>query len=93
MDSRFRQDDHAALCKFTAFGKWARALWSRDIDQPARPAGTRSRAPLPAPFLRRRNGAVGGWENRSEALAKGFIQVGWAVELPPEQRSGARLNT
>jgi hypothetical protein len=25
-----------------------------------------------------------GWENRSEALEKGFIQVGRAVELSPE---------
>ncbi len=30
-----------------------------------------------------------GWENRSEALVKGFIQVGRAVELSPEHSEGA----
>jgi hypothetical protein len=55
------------------------------FKEPARPAGTRSRAPLPAPYMTAQC-AVGGWENRSEALAKGFIQVGWAVELSPERR-------
>ncbi len=60
------------------------------FKEPARPAGTRSTAPLPAPYMTAQR-AVGGWENRSEALAKGFIQVGWAVELSPEHRSGAYL--
>jgi hypothetical protein len=26
-----------------------------------------------------------GWENRSEALEKGFIQVGLAIKLSPER--------
>jgi hypothetical protein len=32
-----------------------------------------------------------GWENRSEALAKGFIQVGWAMKSLLSESSGAYL--
>jgi hypothetical protein len=28
-----------------------------------------------------------GWGNRSEALEKGFIQIGWAVKMTPEQNA------
>ena len=32
-----------------------------------------------------------GWENRSEAFAKGFIQVGRAVEMTPKRSEGAYI--
>jgi hypothetical protein len=56
---------------------------------PARPAGARCFASVAcSPFMTAHRAGIG-WENRREALAEGFISVGWAVELSPEQRSGA----
>jgi hypothetical protein len=59
------------------------------FKEPARPAGARRFASVAcSPFMTAHR-AVIGWENRREALEKGFISVGWAVELSPEQCSGA----